>query len=125
MWSSIRDWTDEDRGKLDDYLEQARRATHVKRLLPGVPAVVSVGNGGDRRRKRKTAWAVMAGGKPEDENKICVVCSGREVLEVALDTLQPVQVRASFFFTGTALGRLVLSRFVFFCIISWVPAETG
>lgn len=70
-----------------------------------MPAVVSIGNGGDKRRKRKAAWAVMAGGKPEDPEKISVVCSGREVLEVALDALQPVQVSASNFW--------------------WLPLETG
>lgn len=109
MWSSIRDWDAQDKERLEDYLEKARRATHLRRLLPGVPAVVFIGNGGDKRRKRKTAWAVMARGKPEDPEKICVVCAGREVLEVSLGNLQPVQVSASSFWWFTTRDRLVLS----------------
>lgn len=94
VWSSVRDWDTQDKERLEEYLEKARHATHLRRLLPGVPAVVFIGNGGDKRRKRKSAWAVMAGGKPEDPEKICVVCAGREVLEVSLGNIQPVQVRA-------------------------------
>lgn len=109
MWRSIRDWNAQDKERLEDYLEKARHATHLRRLLPGVPAVVFIGNGGDKRRKRKAAWAVMAGGKPEDPEKICVVCAGREVLEVSLGNVQPVQVRASHFWWLATRDRLVLS----------------
>ncbi|CAM9320718.1 unnamed protein product, partial [Laminaria digitata] len=110
VWRSIRDWNAQDKGRLEDYLEKARRATHVRRLLPGVPAVVSISNGGDRRRKRKTAWAVTAGGKPEDPEKICVVCAGREVLEVSLDAVQPVQIEEQALETFMQHGSLTDHR---------------
>ena len=110
----MRDWTDDERGRLDGYLEQARLASDAKRMMmrPGVPALISLDNGGDRRRKRKIAWAVVAEGEqPRDREKLRVCCGGgggdggddgddgdgarnrNEVLEVSLDEVQPVQVR--------------------------------
>ncbi|CAM9407195.1 unnamed protein product [Ectocarpus sp. 8 AP-2014] len=92
VWSSVRDWTASERERLDGYLEEARRAADEKRMSPGVPALISINNGGDRRRKRKMAWAVMAGGKPEDEEKLRVGCAGGGVSEVSRSELQPTQV---------------------------------
>ncbi|CAM9387712.1 unnamed protein product [Ectocarpus sp. 13 AM-2016] len=92
VWSSVRDWTASERERLDRYLEEARRAADEKRMSPGVPALISINNGGDRRRKRKMAWAVMAGGKPEDEEKLRVGCAGGGVSEVSRSELQPTQV---------------------------------
>ncbi|CAM9917970.1 unnamed protein product [Ectocarpus sp. 4 AP-2014] len=92
VWSSVRDWTASERERLDGYLEEARRAADEKRISPGVPALISINNGGDRRRKRKVAWAVMAGGKPEDEEKLRVGCAGGGVSEVSRSELQPTQV---------------------------------
>lgn len=60
--------------------------------MPGVPVVVSINNSGDRRRKRKMAWAVIAGGKVE-EGKVCVACAGKGVLEVPKEDVRPIQVR--------------------------------
>lgn len=93
VWGSIRDWKTEERKSLEEYLQQARRVMHAKRLSPGVPAVVSISNGGDRRRKRKIAWAVMAAGKRRDDGKLCVGCAGSEITEVSKDAIQPIQVR--------------------------------
>lgn len=95
----MRDWTADERGRLDGYLEQARLATNAKRVLPGAPALISLNNGGDRRRKRKIAWAVVAaeGEQPGDRAKLRVGCgAGSEaaLLEVSRDEVQPVQVRS-------------------------------
>lgn len=89
----MRDWTDEERGRLERYLDQARLKVNAKRALPGVPALVSINNGGDRRRKRKVAWAVMAEGKPQDEEKMRFCCAANEVVDVSRDEVLPIQVR--------------------------------
>ncbi|CAM9512433.1 unnamed protein product, partial [Scytosiphon promiscuus] len=91
VWSSARDWTANDRERLDDFFEQAKVNVAAKRVLPGVPALIGISNGGDRRRKRKVAWAVMAGGKPTGEDKLRVTCAGPEVLEVSRDDVRPIQ----------------------------------
>ncbi|CAN0117374.1 unnamed protein product, partial [Ectocarpus fasciculatus] len=92
VWSSVRDWTARERERLDGYLEEARRAADEKRMSPGVPALISISNGGDRRRKRKMAWAVMAAGKPEGEEKLRVGCAGGGFSEVSRSELRPTQV---------------------------------
>lgn len=92
----MRDWTARERERLDGYLEEARRAADEKRMSPGVPALISISNGGDRRRKRKMAWAVMAAGRPEDEEKLRVGCAGGGVSEVSRSELRPTQVRLAF-----------------------------
>lgn len=129
----MRDWTADERGRLDGYLEQARLAADAKRVRPGAPALISLNNGGDRRRKRKIAWAVVAEGEqPKDRGKLRVCCgsdgsdgsggggaagSGNEALEVSRDEVQPVQVRLRrveqprllcFFPFGFGLGPVVL-----------------
>lgn len=92
MWSSARDWTANERQRLDDYLEQAKLTADAKRVLPGVPALIGISNGGDRRRKRKVAWAVMAGGAAKEEDKLRVTCAEPEVLEVSRHDVRPIQV---------------------------------
>lgn len=64
-----------------------------KLLAPGVAAVVSVGNRGDKRRKRKVGWAVMLPGTVRNEQKVSMGCSVQEALEISKAALQPVQVR--------------------------------
>lgn len=94
VWSSVRDWTATDRERLDDYFEQAKLTVDAKRKQPGVPALIGISNGGDRRRKRKVAWAVTAGGAPPKEgDKLRVACAGPEVLEVSRGDVRPIQVR--------------------------------
>ncbi|CAM9584417.1 unnamed protein product, partial [Hapterophycus canaliculatus] len=92
VWSSARDWTATERERLDNFFEQAKLAVDAKRTQPGVPALIGISNGGDRRRKRKVAWAVMAGGAPTEEGKLRVTCAGPEILEVSRDDVRPVQV---------------------------------
>lgn len=87
------DWTPSERERLDAYLEKARLVANARRALPGVPAVINIGNGGDRRRKRRAAWAVSAGGEPTDGGKLRVACAGPEVVEVSRRDVQPIQVR--------------------------------
>lgn len=88
----MRDWTKEETERLDGYMDQARLKVNAKRMLPGVPTLVSINNGGDRRRKRKMSWAVMAAGKPKDSEKVRFHCAGKEVVDVSREEVQPIQV---------------------------------
>ena len=65
----------------------------ARRFMPGMPVAINIGNGGDRRRKRRMAWAVMSdGSKSVPPDKISVSCAGKELLEVSKDAVQPFQV---------------------------------
>lgn len=91
VWASVRNWKDEDKSCLEEYLQEARCSMEERRFAPGVPVAISIGNSKDKRRKKKMAWAVMST-KVSDSKKASVKCSGNESLEVSRDTIQCFQV---------------------------------
>lgn len=107
VWASVRDWKDEDKNRLDEYLEEARRSMNERRFAPGVPAAISIGNSKDKRRKKKMAWAVMSTNASESKEKASVKCSGNESLEVSRDAVQSFQV----YYVVSLQGWLIPSLF--------------
>lgn len=92
VWASVRKWKDEDKSRLEEYLQEARCSMEGRRFAPGVPVAISIGNSKDKRRKKKMAWAVMSPKDPDSKEKASVKCSGNESLEVSRDTIQSFQV---------------------------------
>lgn len=94
VWGSIRGWSAQQKEDLEAYLHVARGGMDGTRLVPGMPVFVETTVMGRTPKKSVVRWAVVCEGEPTDEEHIFVGSSG-DVLEVALDDVQPVQVRAS------------------------------
>lgn len=103
VWASTQSSTAQELEDVEAYLGVASGARDGMRLVPGTPVFVRSAIKGKTPKKFVVRWAVVHEEEPTDAEHIFVRCAG-EVLQVALDNVEPIQVRAHTGFSTLAVS---------------------